>query len=402
MAADLARRGLLVRDVVLVGAGHAHVDVLRSFARERPANVQLTLITRMDKTPYSGMLPGLIAGHYQPDDMQIDIGPLARLSGTRVVLTEAVGLDASVGQVLCRNGLRIRYDVVSFDIGSTPNTQGVPGAGAHAIPVKPIDGFLARFDDACGRISERRNGSRIVVVGGGAAGVELMLAIHHRFQTMFSRDRFETLNFSIITGSAKILPAFPRRFRARLRAILAGRGIGIVEGARVTSVSSNGIGVEGSPAIPADEVFWTTEATAPGWLRETGLALDGRGFIEVEATLRARDQQAVFAAGDVAAFMPRALPKSGVFAVRQGPVLDRNLRRLLAGESLIDFRPQSEALYLLATGARHAVGTRNGLVFEGNWVWRFKNWLDTRFMSKYKLAAGPSASACVNAPSDAG
>ena len=336
MAADLAPLALSVRDVVLVGAGHAHVEVLRSFARERPANVQLTLITRADKTPYSGMLPGLIAGHYQPDDMQIDIGPLARQSGARVILTDAVGLDASVGQVLCRNGLRIRYDVVSLDIGSTPNTQGVPGAGAHAIPVKPIDAFLARFDDACGRISERRSGSGIVVVGGGAAGVELMLAIHHRFQTMFSRDRFETLNFSIITGSAKILPAFPRRFRARLRAILAGRGIGIVEGARVTSVSSNGIGVEGSPAIPADEVFWTTEATAPGWLRETGLALDGRGFIEVEATLRARDQQAVFAVANdgISAEQLNVLSAGTVTAPETGVTLIVQLASLSGGRML--------------------------------------------------------------------
>ena len=375
------------QNVVLVGAGHAHVEVLRSFAESPPPGVSLTLITRSRYTPYSGMLPGLIAGIYRLEETRIDTVPLAAAAGARFLHSEAVGLDLDARRVLCRNAASVPYDVVSLDIGSTPNTGGVPGVLEHAIPVKPIDGFLERFEALRRRVMQRPGGSRIVVVGGGAAGIELALSMQRRLPADIAAAGLQPgpLTFTLLCASAEILTTFPARFQRKFRRVLGERGIAIVANAPVTEVRPGEVHIEGHPSLPADEVVWATEAAAPGWLETTGLKLDRHGFIEIDATLRAVGHQNVFSVGDVAAFLPRKLPKSGVYAVRQGPVLSQNIRRLVAGEELGRYTPQREALYLVSTGERHAIGTRNGIVLEGDWVWTFKNWLDQRWIGKYQM-----------------
>ena len=378
------------RNVVLVGAGHAHVEVLRSFAKSPPPGVSLTLVTRTRSTPYSGMLPGLVSGIYRLEETQIDTWPLAMAAGAKFLHAEAIGLDLNSRHVLCRDVAPVSYDIVSFDIGSTPNTEGVPGASDYAIPVKPIDGFLNQFDALRRRVRERIGGSRIVLVGGGAAGIEHALSIERRLRTEATEAGLGSgqLKFAVICASAEILPTFPARFQSKFRRVLQDRGIAIIENARVRAVAPGTIQIEGLPAVSADEILWVTEAAAPVWLATTGLPLNRDGFIEIEATLRARNQQNVFSVGDVAAFLPRNLPKSGVYAVRQGPILSENIRRLVAGERLRRYSPQRQTLYLVSTGERHAIGTRNGLVVEGDWVWRFKDWLDKRWMSRYQAAVG--------------
>jgi selenide,water dikinase len=191
------------------------------------------------------------------------------------------------------------------------------------------------------------------------------------------------LAFTFVSGSERILPAFPPAFGRRFERILANRGIAIVTGARVTRVEAGHLHCDSREPIPADEILWTTRAAAAPWLRETGLKLDVGGFVQVDTCLRAEGRNDMFAAGDIAAFGPRDLPKSGVYAVRAGPVLADNIRRTLTGEPLRPYRPQRDALYLVSTGERHAVGTRNGLVVEGDWVWRWKDWIDRRFMQRF-------------------
>src|SRR5262245_50868746 len=172
----------VLKDVVLIGAGHAHVAVLRMFGMTPLPGVRFTLITREVHTPYSGMLPGLIAGHYQVDDAHIDTGPLTRFAGARLYQDEVVGLDLAERHVICRQPPRVPYDLVSINIGSTPNTAQIPGASEHAIAVKPIDGFLSRFRAMQERVITRAGRARIAVVGAGAGGVELVLAVAHRLR----------------------------------------------------------------------------------------------------------------------------------------------------------------------------------------------------------------------------
>jgi selenide, water dikinase len=375
----------VVKDVVLVGAGHAHVAVLRAFGMRPLPGVRFTLIARELDTPYSGMLPGLIAGLYGFDDAHIDTGPLARFAGARLYRDSAIGLDLEGKRVICRDRPPVPYDILSFDIGSTPNTGAVPGAAEHAIPVKPIDGFLGRFEALIARVLDRHGRARVVVVGAGAGGVELLLSAERRIRRELAKAGFDpgAPSFALVSAAPVILPTFPEAFRRRFERIFRERGIAVLTDARVTQVVAGSLHCDRHGAIAADEILWTTQAAPAPWLRETGLKLDEDGFVAVDAMLRAQGRDDVFAAGDVAAFGPRALPKSGVYAVRAGPVLAHNIRAALIGDRLRPYRPQRTALYLVSTGERYAVGTRNGLVVEGKWVWRWKDWIDRRFMRRF-------------------
>jgi selenide,water dikinase len=387
--------GPVVKDVVLVGAGHAHVAVLRSFGMKPIPGVRLTLVTREVDTPYSGMLPGHVAGHYVEDDILIDTGPLARFAGARLYQDEATGLDLAGRHVLCRERPPVPYDILSIDIGSRPNTADVPGAERHALPVKPIDGFLPRFAALRVRVLEGRS-RHVLQVGAGAGGVELLLAAEHRLRGELAAAGGDAtaLRFTLLAAGEDVLGGFPDAFRARFRAILAARGIAVETGARATAVEAGGVVLADGRRIAADEILWTTQAAPAAWLAETGLALDARGFLRVDAMLRATGRTDVFAAGDTIAFDPQPIPRSGVYAVRAGPVLADNIRATLTGSTLRPYRPQRDALYLVSTGGRHAIGTRNGIVAGGAWVWRWKDWIDRRFMRRFRdlpqMAAPPA------------
>jgi selenide, water dikinase len=389
----------VIKDIVLVGAGHAHVGVLRAFGMRAFPGVRLTLLTRQVHTPYSGMLPGVISGVYDVDTAHIDCGPLSVFAGARLYQDEAIGLDLAGKRVLCRNRPPVPYDVVSIDIGSTPGAGGATGVAEHAIPVKPIDGFLAQFEAARLRVLAACGKASIAVVGAGAGGVELMLALHKRLRDAVSRAGFDPaeLSFRIVTASADILPAFPPRLRATVSATLQRRGIEVVAGQMVVAVEPGTLRLGDGRQLPADEIFWTTQAAPAPWLRGSGLALDEGGFIRIGATLQTISNDDVFAAGDIATMDGTPRPRSGVFAVRQGGTLAENLRRRTAGRALVKHRPQRDALYLLSTADGRAIGTRNKIAFEGAWVWRLKDTIDRRFMRKFaelpEMAPSPAVPA---------
>ena len=377
---------------MLVGAGHAHVEVLRAFGLAPVPGLRLTLITREVATPYSGMLPAHIAGHCTEDEMRIDTRPLARFAGAQLIQDEAMGLDLAGRRVICRGGQALAYDILSLNIGSRPNTEAVPGAAEHALPVKPLDGFLPRFEALRARVLAGRS-RRILLVGAGAGGVELLLAAEHRLRSELAAAGGDpaSLAFTLIGAGPEILAGFPAAFRTRFRAILAARGIAVETGASVVAVDAAGVTVAGTPPrrLPADEVLWTTEAAPAAWLAETGLRLDPQGFVRVDAMLRAAGQEAVFAAGDTIAFAPGPIPRSGVYAVRAGAVLADNIRALATGGQLRPFRPQRDALYLVSTGPRQAVGTRNGWIASGGWVWWLKDRIDRRFLRRFRDLPAP-------------
>jgi selenide,water dikinase len=374
-----------VKDIVLVGAGHAHVEVLRRFGMKPLPGVRLTLITRQVLTPYSGMLPGMVAGLYTYDQAHIDTRPLSRFAGARLYHSEVIGLDLVAKRVLCRDLSPVPYDILSIDIGSTPSAHEIPGVQEHAIPVKPIDGFIERFEVVRARILKAQGQARIGVVGGGAGGVELLLSLHRRLTRDVADAGFDPsrLAFTLITESKEILATFPPRMQRRFAELLRERGIRVLTGSTVSEVQPRGVMVGGEGLVELDEVFWTTRAAAAPWLADTGLALDGEGFIRVNAALQSVSHPDVFAAGDIAAIEGHTLPKSGVYAVRAGPPLANNLRRMAERKPLRPYKPQREALYLISTGDRYALGTRNGFTIEGAWVWALKDFIDRRFMTKY-------------------
>jgi selenide, water dikinase len=375
----------VLRDIVLVGGGHSHVGVLRSFGMNPVPGVRLTLICTDSHTPYSGMLPGYIAGHYGFDDVHIDVHRLARFANARFFRDEVVGLDRANRRVLCRDRPPVPYDLLSLNIGSTPQLAQVAGAAAHALPVKPIQQFNQRWLALLQRVREHQGSLTIAVVGAGAGGVELLLAMQYRLQNELrerGRDP-QALRFHLFSAG-DILPTHNAGVRRRFATVLAERGVVVHTYAEVRLVADGQLTTADGQTLVTDETVWVTQAGGAAWLRDTGLALDDNNFVAVNDFLQSTTDPLVFAAGDIASMVNHPLEKAGVFAVRQAAPLTLNLRHALAGQPLKAYRPQSRWLALISTGDRYAVASRGALGFGGDWVWRWKDGIDRRFMQRFQ------------------
>ncbi|MEQ1670751.1 MAG: selenide, water dikinase SelD, partial [Hyphomicrobium sp.] len=375
----------VIKDLVLIGGGHAHVHVLRSFAMRPVPGLRITLIARDIDTPYSGMLPGFIAGHYTHDQCHIDLQPLARFANARLIHAEASGIDISERRVILRGRPDFRFDALSIDIGSTPDLASVPGAAQYATALKPVDSLARRWSVILDEIRHNPRPLHIVVAGGGAAGAEIALAIQHNLRGMLSARGLDPdmVRFTLITRGV-ILAGHNSNVQRKMRTVLGERGVTLIENATVTSVDATHVQAEGLGAVAYDHLIWGTDARAAAWLSETGLELDSLGCIKIDACLNALGHANIFAAGDCASNVVHPRPKAGVFAVRQGPPLTGNLRRVLAGEAAKPFVPQREFLSLISTGDKGAIASRSWWSASGAWVWRIKDHIDRTWMDKAK------------------
>ncbi|MEM7541568.1 MAG: selenide, water dikinase SelD [Pseudomonadota bacterium] len=369
----------VVRELVLIGGGHAHVQVLKRFAMRPLGGVRVTLVSREAHTPYSGMLPGLVAGHYSFDESHIDLAPLARFATARFIHDEVTGLDPVAKTIETRTHPPLRYDLLSIDIGSAPSVA-VPGSSEYAVPVKPVSRFNTDWVQAKQRILNTQGPQTIAVVGGGAGGVELLLSIR---QALLSAEPSANLSFSLLTSGADLLAGHNGKVRKAFGSLFKQRQIQIVSNAEVSRVEAGKLVVANGDEYEADEIFWVTQAAAQQWPGDAGLAVDENGFIRVDACLRSINFPDVFACGDIAAVDPHPRPKSGVFAVRQGPPLTDNLKRQLMGREPKPFAPQKAFLSLISTGDKNAIASRNNWSVQGRWVWHWKDWIDRRFMRKF-------------------
>ena len=376
----------VARDIVLIGGGHSHVGVLKRFGMQPEPGVRLTVICTDVHTPYSGMLPGYVAGHYGFDDVHIDLGRLAAFAGARFYRDEVIGIDRAARTVLCRSRPPVAYDRLSINIGSTPQMGAVAGAADHAVGVKPINRFNTHWLALLARVRSHTEGVlRIAVVGAGAGGVELTLAMQYRLRRelqVLGRNA-DALQFHLLSAGDAVLPTHNAGVRKRFTEVLAHRGVVLHLGAKVTQVSATALHCESGLEVPADAVMWVTQAGGAPWLAGTGLALDGDGFVIVNDRLQSISDSAVFAAGDVAAMQNYPLEKAGVFAVRQGKPLADNLRRSVQARPLLAYHPQRRWLALISTGDRYAVASRGAIGFAGAWVWRWKDRIDQRFMRNF-------------------
>ena len=375
----------VVRDIVLVGGGHSHIGVLRNFGMAPVPGVRLTLLCTDVHTPYSGMLPGYVAGHYDFDAVHIDLSRLASFARARFVCAEVTGIDRAAHRVLLRDRPAIAYDRLSINIGSTPQVGLVPGAAEHAVPVKPIFQFNQRWLALLERVCSHTGRLRIAVVGGGAGGVELLLAMQYRLRRelrLLQRDP-DTLAFALFTADSTILPTHNAGVRGRFNDVLLRRGVLVHTDAAVRRVEPQRLQTADGQWFEADEIVWVTQAGGAPWLAGTGLALDGRGFVRVNDWLQSISDPHVFAAGDIASIEQRPLEKAGVFAVRMARPLALNLRRSLQEQPLLVYRAQRRWLALVSTGDRYAVASRGMIGFAGAWVWRWKDWIDQRFMRRF-------------------
>lgn len=373
-----------MKKLLLIGGGHAHVEVLRQFGRRAITAVEITLVSPDRHTPYSGMLPGLIAGHYTFEQCHIDLQPLAAFAGATLILANAQSLDPVQRQVALGNGDTLHYDVVSIDTGSTPVVNGIEGAAEHAIMVKPVAQFLMQWKALIGRVATGKVRS-IAVVGGGAAGVETLLAMQHFLSHQTPRRE---VTYSLMTDARHLLAQHPSGVRAVVARTFQRKNVAVHCSRRVLRVEAGTLIALDSKnrehRIAADAMIWVTGAAPPAWLANSGLALNDKKFININNYLQSTLNAEIFAAGDCATIAGAVYPKSGVYAVRQGPVLAHNLRAALNNSALTRYTPQPRALALISTGERHAIASWGPLSLHGNWVWRWKDTIDQAFMAKYR------------------
>jgi selenide,water dikinase len=380
-----------MRELVLAGGGHSHALLLLALAREPIKGVHVALVSDTTHALYSGMLPGCIAGLYQWEDLQIDLPRLCRVAGARFVHSSVVGIDRTARTVQLDDGAPLRYELLSLNVGAVPR-KDILDAEGHAVAAKPFTPFRRRWMLLLERCVRQDGPVTVVVVGAGAAGVELVLAIQHRLDAELRRGGTNGANgwmvhMHLVGATDTLLAGHGVAVRRRFEAILRARGITLHLGERVTALDHGELRTASGLVLRADEIVWATGAGAAEWLRTTGLALDERGFVQVDATLRSVNDPAVFAAGDVAGLQRQCTQKSGAVAVCQAPVLETNLRRALRGEPLVEWRPRQHWLALIGTGERHAIASRGRFSAEGRWVWWWKDRLDRRFMRRFDSGA---------------
>ncbi len=371
-------RGPIETDILLLGAGHAHVEVLRRFAKRPEPGVRLTLIGREPETPYSGMLPGLIRGDYEPHQAHIDLAPLAAAAGARLILGAATAIQIETRTVTVPGRPDIPFDLLSINVGGEPESPPTGG-----IPVKPIGRFLNQLRAAEKRLNDH---DRIVVAGGGPAGVELALALAWRYRSRY--------RIALVSGTAEPLMDAPESARRTAVTALVDAGVEIIRGAMAGDFASGRLALSDGSFLDAVLCLRATGVEAPAFLAHAGLACDSKGCVQVDTTLRSISDPAVFAAGDCASLQGSPRPKAGVWAVRAGVHLARNLRLAAHRRPLKRWHPQREALVILGLGDGRAVAWRNGLSLSGTLVWRWKDWIDRRWMRMYtemRMTPDPAA-----------
>jgi pyridine nucleotide-disulfide oxidoreductase family protein len=365
-----------VKTLLLLGGGHAHIEVLRLLGEQPVEGWKVVLASPFARQLYSGMVPGVVAGHYALEDCAIDLRALCRASKATFQQAAASLIDPARREVTLADAGSIRYDLLSMNIGGRTVIGDAGGVERNAIVIRPLESAMAAWEKVLERARKGEVRS-VTLVGAGAAGLELALAMHHRFAGIDPHPHVRVL------GDRPALAEVPAGARERLLRIARERNVGVHGGHAATEVGADYVQIEGGLQFASDATFWTTGTAAPGVIRDSGLATDARGFLLVNDYLQSTSHPQVFGAGDCAVQEGRERPRAGVFAVRAAPALAANLRAVMAGGSLAPHRTGRNYLALVSAGNRRAVGFWNGFSWEGDWAWRWKDRIDRRFVAKY-------------------
>ena len=363
-----------MKHLLMLGGGHAHVHVLKSLAEQPLPAARVTVVSPFARQMYSGMVPGLLAGHYAVDDCVIPLAPLVQAAKAHFVMASATALDAARRTVRLSNGDELSYDVLSIDTGPVMPLDTIPGAQEHAWPVRPIEAFNERWQQRLQ--SHHGHPGCVVVVGGGAAGVELAMALQFRLGP--------AVPVSLVTGGGPPLAGHPPALQQRVLRALRSSGVTVLEDS-CTRIAADHLQLGRGTRLACDLPVLALGAGAAPWLAVSGLQCDEKGFVSTGPCLQSVSHPEVFAAGDVASRLDAPHPRSGVYAVRAGPPLALNLRRYTAGGNLQPYQPQRRSLALLACGRQRAIAAWGTWSIEGDWVWRWKDHIDRQFVQRYRL-----------------
>lgn len=369
------------RQLVLLGGGHAHIGVLRRLGMHPEPDLKVTLVSPSRETPYSGLLPGVIGGHFPEQDLYIDLGRLCQFAGAELILAAATALDPARSEIGLENRPNLAYDYLSIDVGIEPALSDLAEFDEALVPVKPISGFMTRFKSVYGQY---RGGGAFAIVGAGAAGLELAFALNHRLRDKAQKNDWPKPLIYLCQATQALLPEAPRRLQAGLQKALADQGIQFQPEFRAVRQGAGQLVSASGAVLQVDQVFWATGAAPQAFLQNSDLARTQSGFIAVGPNLQSLSHPNVFAVGDAADMVAQSRPKAGVYAVRQAPVLFKNLIRMHRGLSLTRFKPQSRYLSLISLGEQRALAYKGPFWGWGRSLWRLKRSIDYRFLDSFK------------------
>ena len=393
---------IVQRRLVLVGAGHAHAQVLLDLIRQPLTGVEVVLVSPYTLAPYSGRVPAWLAGDHAWRDCCVDFNNLCERAGVRLVIGEVTAIDPAHHRLQLAPGVCLDYGWLSLNIGSTLTPPGSAAThGVQVVPMRPLTALQERWEAVLERVGQMQHPTpsaspidaalAVVVVGGGAAGIESVLAAHHRLTTLAPQVRF---TFTLATQGATLTTGLAPAAGTALMRHLKARGIAVHTGFAAQGFAQGAVVDAGGNSLAADVVLWATGAQAFAWTGAGGLATDARGFVRIDAGLRSVSHPNVFASGDCASWddaLHDPLPKAGVYAVRMGPVLSANLRAAVGAtvgaDTSDDYAPQRRYLVLIGTGDHHAVASWGRFSWQGDWVYRWKQRIDQRFLNRFMASA---------------
>ena len=363
-----------MKRLLLIGAGHAHAQVLKDWAATPLPGAEVTVVSPTPLAPYSGMVPGWLAGTYRYEQCCIDFAVLARAAGARFVAGDVVALDAGRRSVTLADGSVLGYELLSLNIGSTLRPPAIDGP--VLLPLRPLARLRTAYEALLERLADDARPLALTTVGGGAAGVEATLAVLARLRALQPR---RPLAARLVTRSATLLPGMAPGAARRARAALERAGVQV----------QCGVSFDARDAAGDDLLLWATGAVAHPWPVTSALACSDDGFVRVDAFLRSTSHPEVHAVGDCAAWAD-PLPKAGVYAVRMGPLLSHNLRAALGCGAPRAYVPQRRYLALLATADARAIAAWGPWSAEGAWAWRWKDRIDRGFIARFAPPALPT------------
>ncbi|MFT4570761.1 MAG: selenide,water dikinase [Hyphomicrobiaceae bacterium] len=376
------------KNVVLVGLGHTHAHVLQMWAMHGPSDARLTCISDRPTATYSGMLPGVLAGLLAPERMTIDLVRLSAACGAQLIVDQIESLDLDARQVRFAERPPLAFDALSIGVGSVPRLAAGGDQSNAVVAIKPMQTFLARLDARLRQLASRADLSaptpdpvRIAIVGGGPGGIEIAFCLPARIKAQLGNVATQYL---IIDAGTSLVAGASTRLRNAVQTELNERGIDVLLGRRVQRILGDAIELDDKTTLEADIIVWCGSASPPPLLARLGLPMDDQGFLSVASTLQTTAGYPIFAVGDSATIVGNPVPRAGVFAVRQGPVLLDNLKRVLSEKPLSPYRPQRDFLRLLNLGDGRALADWKGFAASGTWAWQLKSRIDTRFMDRFQ------------------
>ncbi len=374
-------------DIVLLGAGHTNAHIIRMWRMKALSETRLTCVSNLTTATYSGMVAGTLAGQYHASRNEIDLVRLCAACNVRFIHAQATGLDSDNNLLLLDNRPPLKFDALSIGIGSQPQTLSAEDIG---LTIKPMQTFLPRLSAKLQELASLKKDRtlRIAIVGGGTAGVELAFCLPKFIQRQFGKLGLVELH--LIEKGSQILSDMPPRAQILAQHELARQKVHLKRNCTIKSARSDCVEFENQETLPVDLLIWATSATALKLHSPINLPKDERGFLLTRNTLQSVGNDSVFAVGDAGTVENQKLAKAGVYAVRQGAILWKNLRNYLLGVPLKKWRPQKTFLTLINSGDSRAIATYGQFSTHARWCWHLKNWIDSRFIDKYQYYPDPS------------